>query len=139
MKVDLGSQLQAMSHLKSIAKQQKLKKAKFSVEPDEIETSEPEISSIQKTSPNSSVSFVNLQASSKQEKAALSKGLTMLDELKQFQYQLLGKNFSKESLDNMQRQLKESQSLLLGVSSSVKALLEDIQVRIAVELAKQDQ
>ena len=69
-------------------------------------------------------------------KEIISYGDGLLDQLKTLQYQLLGGEVSYEQLHEFETKFRTLPKDLNSISADLKGIIDDIQVRVAVELAK---
>ena len=66
----------------------------------------------------------------------ISYGDGLLDQLKTLQYQLLEGEVSYEQLQDLEKTFRKLPKRLDSIPSDLKGIIDDIQIRVAVELAK---
>ncbi len=82
------------------------------------------------------LSIIDLNAPQSQTQKVIEQGEALLSQLKSLQYHLLQGEIPSQTLVTLQKTLQENSEYNRNISTELKNLILDIQVRVAVELAK---
>jgi hypothetical protein len=102
-----------------------------------INSEKPEPSKIQSSAFVQRMALLKIQNTTNQpELETISYGDGLLDQLQGLHYQLLGGEVSHNQLQELEETLDQLPHLLNSMPNDLKEIIADIQVRVAVELAK---
>ena len=102
-----------------------------------INSEKPEPPKVQSSAFVQRMALLKIQNTTNQpELETISYGDGLLDQLQGLHYQLLGGEVSHNQLQELEETLDQLPHLLNSMPSDLKEIIADIQVRVAVELAK---